>query len=385
MSSGAVYFNIGCCDDRWIQAIVTDRLNDDVVATFRRHRLFVLPLLLMGGGITVHGLLWVIADEPWLLDRGANELLLRSSYESLLAAPPNHHLADYLTGLYRFFGWWLAMLGLLVLTYLRGADLRRRRARRAILAALFVALVGVLWLQARFIPTSPFVLTGAAMALAWLVSAAASFTWSRDEREVWDELASGYDRSIRLFDRPYASVREHLRRDLAGAGRVLEVAAGTGLFTGSLSAAVGRLVATDFSWEMVSELRLRVQREGLSNVETAVEDAGALSFPDASFDALVCANALHVMPHPERALAEMRRVLVPGGQLLVPTFGHGATPGARCISRLLALVSRFRSYRRFEAASIERLVEQAGFSVTAVETFPGPLPVLYVRAHATAA
>lgn len=350
-----------------------------------RHRLLVVPLWLTGLGIVFHGLLWLLADDPWLLDQAANERLLRSSYDALLAAPANHHLSDYLTAFYRFFGWWLTTMGLLVLAYLRGADLRKRRARAPLLVALLVALVGVFALQLRFIPTSPFVATSAAMALAWLISAGASFTWPRDEREVWDGLAPGYDQSIRLFDGPYDQVRAHLQRDLEGAERVLEVAAGTGLFTSSIAATAAQVVATDFSGEMVAALEDRLRREGTSNVETAIEDATALSYPDASFDALVCANALHVMPHPERALAEMKRVLVPGGRLLVPTFGHGVTPRARRISWLLARFSSFRSYARFEVASFERLVADAGFAVTTVETLPGPLPVLYAKALATGA
>ena len=347
-----------------------------------RHRFVVVPLVLIGLGIGLHGLMWLFADEPWLLDQAANEMLLQSSYEAVLAAPENHHLADYLTGLYRFFGWWLTLIGLLVLAYVRGADLRRRRARLPLHGALLIALVGVAWLQLRFIPSSPFVATSALMAVAWLVSAGAALGWPRDEREVWDELAGGYDRALRIFDGPYARVRQQLTQDLGGTGRVLEVAAGTGLFTATLAASASHVVATDFSPEMVQRLRARVEAEGLENVDGRVEDATALSFSDASFDAVVCANALHVMPSPERALAEMKRVLVPGGKLVVPTFGHGATPRARRFSWLLARLSRFRSYRRFEAASIERLVSGAGFTVTGTETVPGRLPMLYVVASA---
>jgi len=57
------------------------------------------------------------------------------------------------------------------------------------------------------------------------------------EARTWDGLADRDDRVVRLFDQSYPAIRERLRADLAGRGRILDVAAGTGQFTAGLAAA----------------------------------------------------------------------------------------------------------------------------------------------------
>lgn len=344
-------------------------------------RWITAPLVLLGLGIFAHGALWLFAPEPWLLDQAANETLLHSTYAELLAADANHHLPAYLTGLYRFFGWWLVVIGLLIFGFIRAADLRQRRARVTLQGVLLVAIVGALILQVRFIPSSPYLFTTALMFVAWAVSVGAGLRLSdvRDEGQVWDELAGSYDRALRFLDGPYDEVRRRLAEDLRGSSRVLEVAAGTGLFTGAIASAASEVVSTDLSPQMLGALRARVESEGLGNVACEEADVTELPYADASFDAVVCANVLHVMPSPERALAEMKRVLAPGGLILAPTFAHGARPRARLVSRVLSWVSPFRSYSRFDADSLERLVRAAGFSSVAVVQVEGILPIVHLR------
>ena len=69
--------------------------------------------------------------------------------------------------------------------------------------------------------------------------------------------------------------------------------------------------------------------------------AYALDTPDAAFDAVFCANALHVMEEPRRALAEFRRALVADGLLVVPTFLHGTGVARRALSRGVSAASSF--------------------------------------------
>ena len=66
-----------------------------------------------------------------------------------------------------------------------------------------------------------------------------------------------------------------------------------------------------------------------------MQEATSLPYADETFDAVLIANALHIMPRPEKALAEIYRVLKPGGQLFAPTFVHGEVPRTRL--RMLAM------------------------------------------------
>jgi phosphatidylethanolamine/phosphatidyl-N-methylethanolamine N-methyltransferase len=164
-----------------------------------------------------------------------------------------------------------------------------------------------------------------------------------------------------------------------GRERVLEVAAGTGLVTTAIAGVVGRLIATDYALAMVQQLESRVRAAGLSNVTCEQADLYALRFEDGSFDLVVAANVLHLVPDLEGAIASMRRVLKPSGVLVVPTYLHQETLRALLLSRLFALTG-FPGKRRFTAASLDAAIVAGGLRIEKAETIPGPFPVRFVAA-----
>lgn len=139
--------------------------------------------------------------------------------------------------------------------------------------------------------------------------------------KLYDWTAGRYDR-IKAYDidledatlgRPLAALLEHIPHPL-----VLDVATGTGRVPMSLlrqPAFRGAVVGLDLSAGMLTQAR-RNLAEHAGRVLLVRGDAGRLPFPDAAFHAVVCCEALEFMPHPRRALAEMTRVLKPGGWLL---------------------------------------------------------------------
>ena len=104
----------------------------------------------------------------------------------------------------------------------------------------------------------------------------------------------------------------------AGAnGDLLVVGVGTGLELGLLSRDA-RVSGVDLSEPMLEVARQRVAREALGFVKSLqVMDAGAMSFPDASFDVAMAPYVMSVVPDPERVLAEMARVVRPGGEIVI--------------------------------------------------------------------
>lgn len=197
-------------------------------------------------------------------------------------------------------------------------------------------------------------------------------------RRFWHARARDYDRSMRLLGRPLPRAIELTCARLRGSVRVLEVAAGTGLFTRALAPLVARLTATDYAEGMVE--RLRDATAELANVEVEQADVYALRWAPASFDAIVAANVLHLLPDLPTALAALRRVLVPGGQLVAPTYVHDETLRSRVVSRVMALTG-FPGRRRFSSESLVAALEQAGFVVERVETIPGVIPIAWVAAR----
>ena len=120
------------------------------------HNLTWLPILIVGMMSIGLGVLWCLHPEPWLLDKSPNEILLRTDFSKLFSANINAHLPDYLTVIYRFFGWWLITIGLLIITYLRTTRMGTKLARDSINMVLFIVLVGLYYLVFSFIPKSPF-------------------------------------------------------------------------------------------------------------------------------------------------------------------------------------------------------------------------------------
>lgn len=198
------------------------------------------------------------------------------------------------------------------------------------------------------------------------------------DKHYWDKHAKNYDRSMSLLGRPIPRMVELAGEATHGLGRVLEVAAGTGLVTPALAAGAGEVVATDYSAAMVAALEGRVQRAGVTNVLCEQADIYALRFEDGAFDAVVAANVLHLVPDLAGALAALRRVVKPGGKVVVPTFCHDETALSWMVSRVLA-VTGFPGHRRFTAKSLRQAVEAAGLRVTRAETLSGLIPIGYVE------
>lgn len=200
-----------------------------------------------------------------------------------------------------------------------------------------------------------------------------------DGRSYWERHAKRYDRSTRFLSRPVPRMLELAAGAARGKGRVLEVAAGTGLLTTAIAPVVGEVVATDYAQEMLAQLEARIRGASLANVVVEQADIAALRFAPASFDAVFAANVLHLLPDLEAALASVRRVLRPGGVLVAPTYLHGETWLARLLSRLFTLTG-FPGKRRFTADVLRDAIAAAGFQIVRVEIIPGPFPIGFVEA-----
>lgn len=134
------------------------------------------------------------------------------------------------------------------------------------------------------------------------------------QRRVWDRRARRYDRGIGLMERLFLG--DGRARVCAQAeGDVLEIAVGTGRNLPFYPGGV-RLTGIELSQEMLSIAQGRA-----ASLRRAADlrqgDAQALPFPDASFDTVVCTISLCSIPDDRRAVAEMKRVLRPGGRLLL--------------------------------------------------------------------
>jgi ubiquinone/menaquinone biosynthesis C-methylase UbiE len=110
----------------------------------------------------------------------------------------------------------------------------------------------------------------------------------------------------------------------------LDVATGAGHTAAVFAPHVAKVIASDLTPQMLEQVRKLATEKNLGNMETAIADAEALPFPDASFDLVTCRIAPHHFPNIETFLREVRRVLKPGGTFaLVDNVSPDAetTPG----------------------------------------------------------
>ena len=201
---------------------------------------------------------------------------------------------------------------------------------------------------------------------------------TEDNKEFWQRMAKSYAPFMKFTGQLYDEICKRIRPNLTKDMNVLELACGSGQLSFRLAGCVRLWEATDFSENMIAEAKKQPRS---SRLHFSVQDATALPYAPSSFDAVVISNALHIMPNPELALAEIGRVLKPEGTLYAPTFVHGKGAGFRLRARLLALAG-FKVYSKWTAEGFERFISEHNFQVTqAVKLGGGLAPLCYLEAR----
>jgi ubiquinone/menaquinone biosynthesis C-methylase UbiE len=179
----------------------------------------------------------------------------------------------------------------------------------------------------------------------------------------WEKNAPGYDQQIAFFEKTwFGGGRAWL--GTRAQGRVLEVAIGTGLNLPHYPADA-TITGIELSPAMLAIARRRAADLG-RDVDLHIGDAQALPFPDGTFDTVVCALSLCTIPDPAAAIGQMRRVLVPGGRLLLLDHIGSTWPPIRATQWLLERLTIRAAGEHFTRRQLP-LVRAAGFDIVEVE------------------
>tara|TARA_B100000214_G_scaffold23618_1_gene15643 strand:- start:45 stop:479 length:435 start_codon:yes stop_codon:yes gene_type:complete len=125
-----------------------------------KNRLFSIPLLTIGFIFIIMGLMWIFVDEPWMLDKVANEERLKITFEKLFSNEINDTLPGYLKQIYRFFGLWVSMIGLFIISFLKEKFIQDSDIRKSLLICIGLTVYSALILAYIWIPSSPFIYLG---------------------------------------------------------------------------------------------------------------------------------------------------------------------------------------------------------------------------------
>ena len=197
----------------------------------------------------------------------------------------------------------------------------------------------------------------------------------QEHKDFWDKNAGRYDRFMRkdraAYDEMYALIRPLVRHKT-----VLELATGTGLITKHIVNAAAHIEATDASPEMITEAKRDTRS---AKLHFSVQDMFCLPYAEGSFDVVIVSNALHIVPQPEKALAEIRRVLKDDGVLIAPTFTHAGNSFSGKVRAFFMKRVGFPLHSKWTSEEYLRFLQQNGWTVRKSAVLKASFPLTYAE------
>lgn len=199
-----------------------------------------------------------------------------------------------------------------------------------------------------------------------------------DNKKFWQRFAKLYAPFMKSNKKLYAEICQSIIPYLNKNMNVLELACGTGQLSFPLCSKVRLWEATDFSEKMILEAK---KNSRSSRLHFSVQDATDLPYADNSFDVVVISNALHIMPHPKKALSEIKRVLKPEGIMFAPTFVHGEGTAFKIRAWLLERVG-FHVYSKWNEVEFKEYITNNGFTIKGSKVLGSDIaPLCFVAAY----
>ena len=196
-----------------------------------------------------------------------------------------------------------------------------------------------------------------------------------EHKNFWDRNAGRYDRFMRKDGAAYDEMYE-LIRPIVRHKTVLELATGTGLIAKHIVNAAAHIEATDASAEMIAEAK-RDNRS--AKLYFSVQDMFCLPYAGESFNVVIVSNALHIVPQPEKALAEIRRVLKDGGVLIAPTFTHAGNSFSGRAKAFFMKLAGFPLHSKWTSEEYLRFLQQNGWTVRKSAVLKASFPLTYAE------
>ena len=197
----------------------------------------------------------------------------------------------------------------------------------------------------------------------------------KERKTFWDRNAGRYDRFMRkdraAYDEMYELIRPIVRHKT-----VLELATGTGLIAKHIVNAAAHIEATDASAEMIAEAKRDTRS---AKLHFSVQDMFCLPYAEESFDVVIVSNALHIVPQPEKSLAEIRRVLKDDGVLIAPTFTHAGNSFSGKVKAFFMKLAGFPLHSRWTSEEYLNFLRENGWTVQKSAVLKASFPLTYAE------
>ena len=197
----------------------------------------------------------------------------------------------------------------------------------------------------------------------------------RSSQNFWDKNAGRYDRFMRKDAAAYEQLYE-LLRPVVRQKTVLDLATGTGLIAKHIVRYADHIEATDASQEMIEQAKQGVKS---AKLYFSVQDMFHLPYADQSFDVVIVVNALHIVPEPEKALSEIRRVLKDDGVLVAPTFTHADNAFFGKVKAFFMRLAGFPLHSKWTSHEYLAFLRENGWTVQKSTVLKASFPLAYAE------
>ena len=188
----------------------------------------------------------------------------------------------------------------------------------------------------------------------------------------WNKISPLYDLFENVYNhKVYADTGKAVAEYLEPLDIVLECACGTGAITECIAPKCRKLVATDFATGMLRQASKKCRK--FENILFRRADITNIKCKDARFDKVVAGNVIHLLPEPEKALAELERVVKPGGKIIIPTYINMTKATAGLGVKFVELLGAdFK--KQFDLATYKSFFEDMGYKDVEYRVVDGRMP-----------
>ena len=195
------------------------------------------------------------------------------------------------------------------------------------------------------------------------------------KKTFWNRIAKIYDHFMKKDHKAYKQMYS-LIYPVVRHKQVLELATGTGLIAKHIVRSADHIEATDASQEMIEQAKQGVKS---TKLHFSVQDMFHLPYADQSFDVVIVSNALHIVPEPEKALAEIRRVLKEDGILIAPTFTHADNDFRGNVKAFFMKLAGFPLHSKWTSEEYLAFLWENGWTVRKSTVLTASFPLTYAE------
>ena len=195
------------------------------------------------------------------------------------------------------------------------------------------------------------------------------------KKTFWDRTAKIYDHFMKKDHKAYKQMYS-LIYPVVRHKQVLELATGTGLIAKHIVCSADHIEATDTSQEMIKQAKQGVKS---TKLYFSVQDMFHLPYADQSFDVVIVSNALHIVPEPEKALSEIRRVLKDDGVLVAPTFTHADNAFFGKVKAFFMKLAGFPLHSKWTSHEYLVFLRENGWTVQKSTVLKASFPLTYAE------